>query len=144
MLPHPVLLLRYIYVIADSPQRSAAHPYSYRCESVLQHLHSYLRKQYPSAVVAVKRGGDLFLDYARIIHADTVVCSASTFCLWPALSNQHGQAHFPLTPLIAKADSEASAPQLAGNFHWITDKQMVKEFKHYQPWDRLIDDLESM
>lgn len=134
---------KFIYVIADSPARSATHPYSYRCETVLQRLHKYLQRVFPQAVVVVKRGGDLFLDYARIMHSSVVVCSASTYCLWPSLSNEHGQVHFPLTPLVAQADSLANAPKLSPNFHWISEVQMIKEFKHYRPWDRLIDDLEK-
>jgi len=134
----------YIYIIADSPNRSAAHVYSGRCEMILQKLFEYLQKKHPKAVIVLKRGGDLFLDYARIVYANVAVCSASTFCLWPALSNEVGQAHFPLTPLIAKADSNLTAPSLKDNFHWIMDKEMVKQFRHYRPWHRVIDDLSSM
>lgn len=36
---------KYIYVIADSPQRSAAHVYSGRCETILQRLFTYLVKE---------------------------------------------------------------------------------------------------
>ena len=92
-----------------------------------------------------------------------VVCSASTFCLWPALSNTLGmqrelmddvifmskctclgQVHFPLTPLVARAATNETAPKLAPNFHWIKEVQMIKEFKKYRPWSNLIDDLESL
>ena len=45
---------------------------------------------------------------------------------------------------IAKADSNLTAPLLASNFHWITEVDMIKEFKHYRPWDRVIDDLETL
>lgn len=140
----PANMARYIYIIADSPNRSKAHVYSNRCETILQRLFSYLRKQFPQAVVLLKRGGDVFLDYARIMYSDVVVCSASTFCLWPALANQKGQVHFPLTPLIARADSNITAPDLGAHFHWITEVQMIKEFKHYRPWNRVIDDLEAL
>jgi hypothetical protein len=90
--------------------------------------------QHPQATLVLKRGGDLFLDYARIAYSNVVVCSASTFCLWPALANQHGQVHFPLSPLIA----EQSAPRLATNFHWIRDQQLSIKNKHV-PWDFIID-----
>ena len=45
--PHriPSAVAKYIYVIADSPQRSAAHVYSGRCETILQRLFTYLTKQ---------------------------------------------------------------------------------------------------
>eukprot|EP01040_Poterioochromonas_malhamensis_P023850 gene23850-biopygen8862 len=57
---------QYIYVIADSPSRSANHPYSHRCGIILQHLHQRLIQRFPRAVVVVKRGGDPFLDYIRL------------------------------------------------------------------------------
>ena len=101
----------------------------------------HLCEQHPQATLVLKRGGDLFLDYARIAYSNVVVCSASTFCLWPGLANQHGQVHYPLTPLVAKADTIDQAPKLADNFHWITEVKMIKEFKNYRPWDRVIDDL---
>lgn len=106
-------------------------------------MHAF-RVQHPQATLVLKRGGDLFLDYARLAYSNVVVCSASTFCLWPSLSNQHGQVHFPLTPLVAGAETNETAPNLAPNFHWITEVKMIKEFKHYRPWDVLINDLEKL
>jgi hypothetical protein len=54
-----------------------------------------------------------------------------------------GQVHFPLTPLVAGASTNESAPTLSVNFHWIREVQMIKEFKKYRPWTKLIDDLET-
>lgn len=139
----PQEIAQYIYVIADSPSRNANHPYSHRCGVILQHLHQRLVQRFPKAVVVVKRGGDPFLDYIRIFHSKVVFCSASTFCLWPALANRHGQVYYPLTPLIAGAGSNATAPHFAKNFHWISDVEMIKQFRNYRPWSALIDDLEK-
>jgi hypothetical protein len=91
----------------------------------------------------MKRGGDLFLDYARIAYSNISICSASTFCLWPALANNIGHSFYPITPLIGKAN-EKSQPFLGERFHWIGEVGMIKEFKHYRPWDRVIDDLETL
>jgi mannosyltransferase OCH1-like enzyme len=135
---------RYIYIIADSPTRSVAHAYSSRCSQILQRLFEYLHKAFPSAVIVVKRGGDPFLDYTRIAYSSVVFCSASTFCLWPGIANRIGHVYYPLTPLIAKAGSEDTAPFFGPNFHWIGEVSMIKEFRNYRPWTRLIDDLESM
>ncbi|RYY86716.1 hypothetical protein EON63_05365 [archaeon] len=135
---------KHIYIIADSPQRNSAHVYSYRCETILDHLVAYLVKRHPNSVVALKRGGDVFLDYARIMNSNMVFCSASTFCLWPALSNEVGQVHFPLTPLIAKAATNVTAPKFKENFHWVGEVEMIKQFKHYRPWTKLIDELETL
>lgn len=136
--------VRHIFIIADSPGRSSAHVYSHRCETILTHLAVYLSKLRPAAVVVLKRGGDIFLDYARIVHSKVVFCSASTFCLWPAIANRAGHVYYPLTPLIAKAATNASAPNLGEHFHWIGEVVMIKQFKHYRPWTKLIDDLETM
>lgn len=135
---------KYIYVIADSPTRSLTSPFSGRCELILSKLHEYLRNEFPAAVVVVKRGGDAFLDYARIAHSNVVICSASTFCFWPAISNTHGQVHFPLTPLIAGAWDNETAPALAANFHWIREVEMIKDFKKYRPWHAVIGDLQTL
>lgn len=134
----------YIYIIADSPQRNSAHVYSYRCETILDRLVAYLVRLYPNSVIALKRGGDIFLDYTRIMYSNIVFCSASTFCLWPALANDVGQVYYPLTPLIAKAATNETAPKFKENFHWIGEVEMIKQFKHYRPWTRLIDELETI
>ena len=67
---------------------AAVHPYSSRCGTILRALFNHFTKLFPKAVVVIKRGGDQFLDYARLAYADVTICSASTFCLWPALANR--------------------------------------------------------
>lgn len=134
----------FILIVADSPQRNSVHPYSYRCETILDRLVAFLVARYPRAVIALKRGGDIFLDYTRIMYSNVVFCSASTFCLWPGLANEVGHVYYPLTPLIAKASSNETAPALKANFHWIGEVDMIKQFKHYRPWTRLIDELETL
>lgn len=140
----PPHMAQYIYVIADSPTRNKASVYSSRCETILQHLYTTLTKRFPESVVVIKRGGDVFLDYARLAYSPIVFCSASTFCLWPALANTAGQVYFPLTPLIAKASDAKTAPRLHDHFHWIEDVEMIKDFRHYRPWYKVIDDLEKI
>jgi hypothetical protein len=53
-------------------------------------------EQFPDAVVVILRGFDLFEDLARLTYAKTTICSVSTFCLWPAISNDN-TVYFPLT-----------------------------------------------
>jgi hypothetical protein len=83
-------IAKFIYVIADSPGRQSYHAFSSRCGIILQSLYGFLKKTFPSSVIVIKRGGDPFLDYARIAYSNITICSASTFCLWPALSNTIG------------------------------------------------------
>jgi hypothetical protein len=135
---------KFIYIIADSPTRNPdAAIWSSRCEVILDHLFENLKKKFPSSTIVLKRGGDAFLDYARIVYSKVVICSASTFCLWPSLANQNGTVYFPLTPLVAGATSNITAPNLASNFNWITEVEMIKNFRNYRPWTQLLGDLES-
>jgi hypothetical protein len=99
-----------IYVVADSPTRQAYHPYTSRCGVILEALFKRIKAAFPNALVVIKRGGDLFLDVARLTHSKVLICSASTFCLWPAIANQHA-AHYPLTPLVGRATNERFVPQ---------------------------------
>jgi hypothetical protein len=93
-----------IYVLSDHPSRAVHSPYSSRCQTILNGLFEYLTEKFPKSTIVIKRGGDLFLDYARLSLAKTTICSASSYCLWPALAN-NGTVHFPLSSLVAGADS---------------------------------------
>jgi len=131
-----------IYVLADGATRSPHSLYSGRCSQILEALYKHLVARFPFALIVVKRGGDIFLDVARMVRAKILICSASTFCLWPALANQN-IVHYPLTPLVLGAWNNATAPSLSKSFRWIEDFEQLKEFKHYRPWSKVIDALES-
>ncbi len=134
----------YIYVLADSPSRQITSPYSSRCGIILQSLLDNLKKHFPSSIIAIKRGGDQFLDYARLAYSPTTICSASTFCLWPALANNKGKIYFPLTPLIANSwDINTAANITLPQWNWITDSEIIKDFKQFRPWTALINALET-
>ena len=131
-----------IYVLADAASRSPHSVYSGRCGQILEALYKHLITRFPFSLVVIKRGGDIFLDVARMARAKILICSASTFCLWPALANPN-IAHYPLTPLVLGAWTNTSAPFLGPSFHWIADYQMIKEFKSFRPWSKVIDALEA-
>ena len=40
-----------------------------------------------------------------------------------------GRAYFPLTPLVAKAVSNDTAPDLGPHFSWITDSSIIRDFR---------------
>ena len=126
-----------IYVLADHPTRNLQATYSSRCQTILESLFAYLRSKFPNTIIVVKRGGDIFLDYARLALANITICSASTFCLWPALAND-GIVHYPLTSLIAGADNMDLAPNLGSNFKWIADPLIISDFRKYRPWHDVI------
>lgn len=130
---------QYIYVLSDHPTRAVHSPYTSRCHTILQSLFEFLKEKYPQATVVVKRGGDLFLDYVRLGTANTTICSASSYCFWPAVSNP-GTSYFPLTVLIAGADSKELAPSFGPRFHWM-DEKIISNFKMVKPWTQIIDVL---
>ena len=95
--------------------------------------------------MVVKRGGDQFLDYARLAYANVTICSASTFGLWPGLANPWGQVHFPLTPLVIGSWNNATARDgvFGPRFHWIKEVDMIKDFKQFRPWHTIMPVLEA-
>lgn len=58
----------------------------------------------------------------------------------PALANK-GTVHFPLSSLVAGADSIELAPALASNFHWINEPKLISNFKGIKPWNKILDVL---
>ena len=132
---------KYIYVLSDHPSRAPHSAYSGRCHIILEALFTYLKESRPDSVVVVKRGGDIFVDLYRMAHSPVLICSASTFCFWPALANvqRGGQVHFPFTSLIAGAYDSESAPKTFGaNFHWINDSSIISNFGKLRPWTKII------
>lgn len=131
---------RTIYVLSDHPSRSAGATYSSRCQTILQALFEYLRMHFPRATVVVKRGGDMFMDYARLTFSNVTVCSASTYCLWPALAHD-GVVHYPLTSLVGNADNMELAARmttLPRSFRWINDPLLISDLRKFRPWTNLL------
>lgn len=133
---------KYIYVLSDHPTRAAHSPYTSRCKLILEKLFEFLKENHPTATILVKRGGDLFLDFARFATAKVTICSASTYCFWPALSNPN-EVYFPITSLIAGADSPIVAPYFGEHFHWIESPEIISSFKGLRPWTNIIEVLQG-
>jgi hypothetical protein len=131
--------VKYIYVLSDHPSRAVHSPYTSRCHVILKSFFEFLQEKYPTTTIVVKRGGDLFLDYVRLNQANTTICSASSYCFWPAVSSL-GNSYFPLTNLIAGADSMQLAPSFGSRFHWM-DEKLISNFKMVKPWTQIIDVL---
>lgn len=131
-----------IYVLADHPTRNLQATYAGRCQNILEALFHYLEERFPDATIVVKRGGDIFLDVARFALAKVLICSASTFCVWPALANEN-VAHFPLTSLIAGADNMQLAPDFGPRFQWIQKPLLISDLRRFRPWDAVIDFLKT-
>ena len=133
---------KYIYVLSDHPKRALHAQFTSRCHTILQGLFHYLNDTNPQATIVVKRGGDIFLDYARMAYSNITICSASTYCLWPALANtvRGGQVYFPLTPLIAGADNRQLAPDFGSKFIWLDDP-VYSDFRKVRPWTNIVEIL---
>ncbi len=131
-----------IYVMSDHPTRNLQATYSGRCQTILEALFEYLQQHFPQATVVVKRGGDIFLDVARFSLAKVLICSASTYCVWPAFANE-GVAHFPLTMLIAGADNMKLAPDFGPRFKWIEKPLLISDLRRFRPWDTVIEWLKK-
>lgn len=139
---------KYIYVLSDHPSRAPHSPYTSKCEMILQHLLAYILQHRPNATVVIKRGGDMFLDYARLSFANVTICSASSYCFWAAISNTKGTVHFPCSVLIAGADNIGLAPNMTAlglnNFHWIGEPAYISNFRNYKPWTLILDVLKGI
>ncbi|RYH12935.1 hypothetical protein EON65_36900 [archaeon] len=120
--------VEYIYVLTEHLARAKRGPCSTCCERIIHRLLAYLTYLFPNAVVLVKRGDNVFADYARIAFSKVVFCSASTFCLWPALANNQGTVFLPYTSLIAGAVNATVAPDLGQNRKFI-DIEMVSKYE---------------
>jgi hypothetical protein len=123
-----------IYILTDPPNRAAilspSSRFSGNCKGIVVELFKMITARFPSAVVFVKNGGDPIEDYIRIMKAEVVICSASTFCLWPGLANQ-GKVFFPLTGLIGgwkTGMNAADMPRLGESFYWIVNPLIITSF----------------
>jgi len=109
---------KYIYILAESRNRKTGGPKRHlaeKCDVVLTALQSHLRNYFPKSTVVLHRGSDMYTDLVRLALAPVVICSVSTFCLWPAIANTHGGAVYcPRTRLVAGADTSLNL-----GFTWI-------------------------
>ena len=103
-----------IYILAEKRNRKTSANRAHVCDMILTALFDHVVAHFPSAkAVVLKRGGDMYVDFAMLSLASVTICSVSTFCLWPALSNPN-TVYFPQTKLIL----EGKTPQTLG-FSWM-------------------------
>jgi hypothetical protein len=105
-----------IYVMAEHPGRKADHQRRQRCHVILDGLLDYLMQHYPTATVVLLRGDDMFEDLVRLTLAKKTICSASTFCLWPAAA-QTNDVYYPATGLVGYENHL----NYGSHFHWLDD-----------------------
>lgn len=127
--------VHFIYVLTEHPQRAKLGKCPDCCNNILTKLFEFLTQQFPQAFIVIKRGGDVFLDMARIAYSPVVFCSPSTFCLWPAIANKYGTVFMPFSPLLGGAANSTLAPKLGKNKHWIPSKMVT----HFDTPQKLVD-----
>jgi hypothetical protein len=107
-----------IYILSDSPKRANQ---GKDCGIVLDELVAYLSAQFPHTDVYVKRGGSVFLTMVQMMYSPITICSASTFCFWPALAST-SKVYFPRTSTIANR----TMPYLTPAWNWILEPQIMQ------------------
>jgi hypothetical protein len=112
---------RHVYVMSENPHRKQQENSVARCDAIFARMQMYLVSKLPKATVVIMRGHDMAEDMGRLTYAKVSVCSISTFCFWPAVSNVNA-AYFPKTPLIAR---ERADLDYGPAFHWL-DKPEYK------------------
>eukprot|EP00600_Ochromonadales_sp_CCMP1393_P013036 CAMPEP_0175000898 /NCGR_PEP_ID=MMETSP0005-20121125/2841_1 /TAXON_ID=420556 /ORGANISM="Ochromonas sp., Strain CCMP1393" /LENGTH=378 /DNA_ID=CAMNT_0016255739 /DNA_START=135 /DNA_END=1271 /DNA_ORIENTATION=+ len=129
-----------IYVLAENRGRKtqAKRHRALKCDAIFRKLLAHLQSHFPRATVVIRRGDDLYVDMMRLAYARTVVCSVSTFCIWPAIVNAN-KAYFPATRLIFKGDTSVQM-----GFEWITTPRVILGAAHdHGPPEKLANLLAS-
>jgi hypothetical protein len=85
VIKHIPLNARFIYVFTEYGARLYNTPLAAVASDVLHALVRVIKNAAPNAVVVVTRGGDVLTVWAELFLAKVLLCSTSTFCLFPAL-----------------------------------------------------------
>lgn len=130
-----------IYVLADSRGRKTGdkNHLAAVCDTVLLALYRYLRRHFPSSIIVIRRGkDDPLTDMARMLVTPILICSVSTFCMWPAAVSEF-PAYFPLTPLVLGGQSVA----LRKGFFWMNEAVVKGQAYRHGPAMALVKALEQ-
>lgn len=113
--------IQFVYILSEDTKRSKTVTFQQRrCGVILENLLQYLGSSFTKTSFALLRGHDLFDDLIRLAKTKTIICSASTFCLWPALAT-NGTAYLPLSNLF----SGGKAVDYGSHVRWIRNVRLV-------------------
>jgi len=114
---------RHIYILAESTSRNkkkSTHGCNDECSLIHYFVYKSLIKKFPKSLVVLKKGGNIYLDFVRLVLSNTTICSASTFCFYAALGHNQSAVYFPRTKLIANPlESSFSNIELGQSFVWM-------------------------
>lgn len=125
---------KYIYILSEPVHRVhyLADPiYKEKCGQIIKWIFVFIANHFPDSTVLVSRGGNMFVDIARLTLANTTICSASTFCLFPSIAHNGTAVYFPVTKLIGRFDRF----QMNDHFHWIEEPLITDE--NFSPWENI-------
>ena len=112
-----------LYILTEGPTKhmqSVSEAQRKRCDDIRNLLYHHIISSFPSMTVILLRGHDFFEDIVRMTYSNLLICSASTFCLWPAIST-YGTAYLPVSKLFMKGKTKFYGPRI----FWITDTPLV-------------------
>lgn len=111
----------HIYIMSEHPARQfGVKKFGSICAYILTALHVQLSRRYTDSIVSIQRGL-MFQTWFQLMHADVVICGASTFCLWPSLANTNGSVYLPMTKVFGNMTViDFGVP----NVHFIEDYEM--------------------
>ena len=107
-----------IYIMTENPRRRVNGEVIQKCNDIINSLCEYLHRHFLSASVVVLRGADPLEDATRLAMSSVTICSASTFCFWPAIASKT-RSYFPMTKLIY---SNEGRHRYTPDFHWLTGR----------------------
>lgn len=108
-----------VYIMAENPKRNVKFNSLERCSQIFDALSVYLENSFPTTNIVISRGGDISHDLVRLTYSKISICSVSTFCLWPAISNKNA-VYFPVSRLILKEDIKVKYNE---HFNWMYEKE---------------------
>lgn len=108
-----------IFVLAETKHRTGKNHQVESCNQIFASLFQYLTTTFPKSNILIRRGDDIYTDFVRLSYANITICSASTFCLYPAIY-QGSKAYVPRTNLIVKGNTALNL-----GFHWISNPSIV-------------------
>lgn len=88
-----------IYIATEHPKRLRSKHLENLCPYLVNFIQTELAQRYPNVLVSIRRG-HILETWRQFNEARFVFCSASTFCIWPAIANRKGVVYYPRTRIL--------------------------------------------
>ena len=96
---------------------------------IIDALFHYIKDAFPDAVVVIKVGGRVLTIFSQFTYAKKVlICSASSFCLFPAIA-RNGATYMPAgTYLACGGTNTDGCIRFHEGFHWMNSNTHYNDF----------------